>query len=346
MNMKSIPLTLLLGCLALAAQAVPNGSDNLKAACMSADFNHEGFVSLDEFHQDVLNGWRALPVDTDGYVPIADLVAIPGMGRGIVERLKSADTDGDGKVSFKEVVTARMAASSSGPPALPKPMHLVLGESGAACVQAACDVHGMPGTVLGLTEDLAYGPLDETKARAIERARAHAVVLWSGGNVGDAVFVAMACEQLAGRPEPLFRFEVPQGFVAMLSPQRLAQLYASRKRMSTSQRQAQALDFARMRDSCGPLRRLELGRVVGAPIDSYDPLLLAACAPDWQTLGQVVGAAMGQCDSANLVGDLFFRERLDTLIDRGRLVFKGVRGSLREGFVRNVPVSTLPTVPA
>lgn len=109
MNMKSIPLTLLLGCLALAAQAAPNASDNLKAACMSADFNHDGFVSLDEFHQDVLNGWRALPADTEGYVLIADLAAIPGMGRGIVERLKSADTDADGKLSFKEVVTARMA---------------------------------------------------------------------------------------------------------------------------------------------------------------------------------------------------------------------------------------------
>lgn len=225
-------------------------------------------------------------------------------------------------------------------------MHLVLGESGAACVQAACDSHGMPGTVIVVTEDLAYGPLDEARARAIERARAHAVVLWSGGNVADAVFVAMACEQLSGRPEPLFRVEVSEAFVAMLSPQSLAQLYAARRRMSTSQRQAQALDFARMRDSCGPLRRLELGRVVGAPIDSYDPLLLAACAPEWRTLGQVVGAAMGQCDSANLLGDRFFQERLDTLIDRGRLAFKGVRGSLREGFVRHVPVSTLPSVPA
>lgn len=109
MNFKRLHLTLLLGCLAFAVQAAPNASDRLKAACMSADFNHDGYVSLDEFHQDVVNGWRALPADASGYVVIGDLAAIPGMGRGMVERLKSADTDGDGKLSFREVVMARMA---------------------------------------------------------------------------------------------------------------------------------------------------------------------------------------------------------------------------------------------
>ncbi len=101
--------TLLLSGLALSAQAAPNASETLKAACMAADFNHDGYVSLDELHQDLVNGWRALPADAEGYVLIADLAAIPGMGRGMVERLKSADTDRDGRLSFKEVVVARMA---------------------------------------------------------------------------------------------------------------------------------------------------------------------------------------------------------------------------------------------
>ncbi len=229
---------------------------------------------------------------------------------------------------------------------MPKPVHLVLGESGAGCVQAACDLHGMPGTVIAIAEDLAQGPLDDSRARAIERARAHAVVLWSAGNVGDAVFVAMACEQLVRRPEPMFRVEVPEDFVAMLEPQRLAQLYATRRRMSVSQRHAQALDFVRMRERCGPLRRLELGRVVGAPVDYYDPLLMAACSPDWRTQGQVLGLAMGQCDSPNLLGDQFFQARLDHLIGSGHIEAKGPNLALRDGLVRLVPASPLQRVPS
>lgn len=112
MNIKQFNLALATACLALAAQGASSPapvSKELQAACMAADFNHDGFVSLDEFHQDVLNSWRALQPDASGYVVIADLATIPGMGRGMIERLKRADTDGDGKLSFKEVVKARMA---------------------------------------------------------------------------------------------------------------------------------------------------------------------------------------------------------------------------------------------
>lgn len=109
MNFKKLHHAMLLGCLALGVQAAPVVSDRLKAACLAADFNHDGFVSLDEFHQDVLTSWRGLHPDASGYVVIADLASIPGMGRGMMERLKRADADADGKLSFKEVVVARMA---------------------------------------------------------------------------------------------------------------------------------------------------------------------------------------------------------------------------------------------
>ncbi len=51
-------------------------------------------------------------------------------------------------------------------------------------------------------------------------------------------------------------------------------------------------------DTCGPVRRLEQGRVVGVPGDYYDPLLLAACGPDWRAVGLVVGTAMAHCRTA------------------------------------------------
>jgi hypothetical protein len=112
MNFKNFNFALVLSSLALTAQAAAPavaGSDRLQAACMAADLNHDGFVSLEEFHQDVLQGWRALDPNNTGYIIIADLSSIPGLGKDMIERLKSADTDGDGKLTFKEVVKARMA---------------------------------------------------------------------------------------------------------------------------------------------------------------------------------------------------------------------------------------------
>ncbi|MFZ4478982.1 MAG: hypothetical protein ACOYNZ_03700 [Rhodoferax sp.] len=114
MNLKKYHFALGLGLLALAAQAATPpanapASDRLKAACMAADFNHDGFVSLEEFHQDLVSSWHALHPDASGYVVIADLESVPGMTKGMIERLRRANTNGDGKLSFKEVVTARMA---------------------------------------------------------------------------------------------------------------------------------------------------------------------------------------------------------------------------------------------
>lgn len=48
------------------------------------------------------------------------------------------------------------------------PLHLVLGESAAGCVRAACTrvAPGLPGTVFGIPDDLSHGPLDDGDARA------------------------------------------------------------------------------------------------------------------------------------------------------------------------------------
>lgn len=85
------------------------GSGRLEAICSSADLNHDGSVSLDEFHQDIVQSWHSLSPDATGYVQLQDLAQVPGIGKGRLRRLASADKDGDGKLSFKEVVESRMA---------------------------------------------------------------------------------------------------------------------------------------------------------------------------------------------------------------------------------------------
>jgi len=81
----------------------------LQAICSAADLNHDGSVSLDEFHQDIVQGWHSLGPDAEGYVHLSQLNQLPRIGKGQLRRLAAADKDGDGKLSFKEVVQARMA---------------------------------------------------------------------------------------------------------------------------------------------------------------------------------------------------------------------------------------------
>lgn len=98
---------------AVAAQGEPpparSLASRLQAICSSADLNHDGSVSLDEFHQDIVQSWHNLSPDATGYVQLADLAQVPRMGKGRLRRLAAIDKDGDGKLSFKEVVEARMA---------------------------------------------------------------------------------------------------------------------------------------------------------------------------------------------------------------------------------------------
>lgn len=100
---------------AAAAASGPAGrpagasAQRTRMACMAADRNHDGRISLEEFHQEVTRNWNALPQDATGHVVLADLAQIPGMDRRTLDRLRQADRDGDGRLSFKEVVATRMA---------------------------------------------------------------------------------------------------------------------------------------------------------------------------------------------------------------------------------------------
>jgi hypothetical protein len=234
-----------------------------------------------------------------------------------------------------------VALVNTSPPILEptQPEHWVLGLSAAGCVQAACDSYGLPGTVRCFTDDHACSPLvGESLNESLSPMHSDAVIIWRANNVGDAVFEAMVCHQLVACTIPVWRVQVPavddHPFVAMHSPEQIARLYTARQVLSNDERQQLAQDFARMRDTCGPVRRLEQGRVIGVAEDYYDPLLLSASNQGWQLSGHVVGAAMGQCDSQNLPGDGIFWARLTHLIAIGCIDAQGSLESLKDCSVR------------
>lgn len=90
-------------------QAARPLADRLQAICSSADLNHDGNVSLDEFHQDIVQSWHSLGPDAQGFVHLSQLGQVPRIGKGALRRLAAADKNADGKLSFSEVVQARMA---------------------------------------------------------------------------------------------------------------------------------------------------------------------------------------------------------------------------------------------
>jgi hypothetical protein len=93
-------------------------------------------------------------------------------------------------------------------------------------------------------------------------------------------------------------------------------------------------DFQRIRGETGLLRRWDEGRIIGVPIDRYDPLLMESCPTQWAPAPRVVGTAMGRCGERNLMSDLFFSSRLQVLIDAGRIEADGPRHRLRAYAVR------------
>lgn len=226
----------------------------------------------------------------------------------------------------------------------------------------------MPGTVLSIPDDLSHGPLDDGCARVdymracfrgyddwlfdvtdafapwreviewLDEDKPGAILIWSGENVSEATFLAMACWWLAERAERVLRVAMPgndgRHHVATHTPAELADLFASRRELTDSERADLAEDFLRIRGDTGLLRRWEDGRIIGVSIDRYDPWLMDACAPIWMPAPRVIGTAMGRCGERNAMSDLFLTSRLQVLIDSGRIEADGPKHRLREYAVR------------
>lgn len=108
--------TLIAGALAVSALcasvvAVAQQPSVSRQIFVAADLDKDGFVDIAEFHNDVVRAFHVLDHNRDGYISVDEIRSIPDKTRVdfLLGALKRADKDGDGRLSFKEVVEVRMA---------------------------------------------------------------------------------------------------------------------------------------------------------------------------------------------------------------------------------------------
>jgi hypothetical protein len=68
---------------------------------------------------------------------------------------------------------------------------------------------------------------------------------------------------------------------------------------------------------------LQQGSVVAQPDSALDQYLLERCPIVWTKWYRVIGEAMADCDSRNLICDAFFSWRLRALVNAGRVAAQG-----------------------
>ena len=249
-------------------------------------------------------------------------------------------------------------------------IHIALGDSAVGCLRAASQSHGMPGTVIGIPDDLSHGPLGDAHERSdyvrhlfkqigetrigpagvsaswrlIEKetrelkADADRVVIWAGDNVSETTFLHMACYWLRDATFNLMHVDVSDGpnqhYVALHSPAKLASQFKKLRSLSDAERVKHSSEYERLCAENGLLRQWMAGKVASVRSDTYDALILSSCTADWSIAGRVVGHAMSRCDQHNRMSDLFFSSRLMGLIENGQIEAQSAKGPLREYAVR------------
>lgn len=83
--------------------------------------------------------------------------------------------------------------------------------------------------------------------------------------------------------------------------------------------------WQQLRSENAPLRVIEGGELVSAPISFFDTRLMSYVSNDWQKVAMVIGKTLAaeMDDEVLQVGDLVLAARIDALVESGRLEIQG-----------------------
>lgn len=81
--------------------------------------------------------------------------------------------------------------------------------------------------------------------------------------------------------------------------------------------------WEQLRSENSPLRIIDGGQLVSAPITFFDSLLMSYVTVEWQRVSRVVGTAMVSSMEIIQTGDTFLAARINALAKKGRLELRG-----------------------
>jgi len=245
-----------------------------------------------------------------------------------------------------------------------KTLHIAPGDSTGGSLAAAIRGAGQDDEVLRCLDDLSCGPIDrdEPSARAAwwgqfreasevaaglrafwDRVAAadERLVVWFGRHSACelAFFLAWADRlgerpyhiiDVTGRRLPFVKangstaLSWPAQSVSALPPDSLRSLLGQEHPIDSQDRDECRRCWQRLRGENAPFRIVTEAGLVSAPVDHFDPLLLAQATPDWQRASRVIANTMGYNSDPYLqVGDVMLRARVAALVGEGRLLADG-----------------------
>ena len=167
------------------------------------------------------------------------------------------------------------------------------------------------------------------------------LVLWFGRHSARELAFFLAWNQRIGErayeivdvTEQLSHFRRREGSAALSLPAQsvsivpsdgLRSLLGKEQPVTAHERKKSQRDWRRLRRENAPFRIITETGLVSAPIDYFDPSLLAQATSEWQSVARIVGATMGYDSEPYLqVGDLMLLTRIAALVGAGKLLADG-----------------------
>jgi Protein of unknown function/Domain of unknown function (DUF1835) len=125
-------------------------------------------------------------------------------------------------------------------------------------------------------------------------------------------------------------------------------LFATARPLSLEERARYRSVWTRLRDENAPLRVLDCGELVSAPVSYFDALLLSIATPEWGKMALIVGYALAETweDDIAQIGASFLAARIRALADMGQLELRGDISAMRTTEMRRAPSFGDPIGPA
>jgi hypothetical protein len=243
-------------------------------------------------------------------------------------------------------------------------LHITPGDSAAGSLLQAIRAAGLQDEVLPFLDHLGCGPIepddpsvraswwarfydDERVKEALQRFwkrvgsfEGRLVVWFSRYSACELAFILAWADRLGERTYDIIdvtgrrlQFRRQDGSaalsgpvlpLALFQPDALRSLLGQERPVTAQERDEWSQHWQRLRNENAPFRVVTEAGLISAPIDHFDPLLLARATQEWRKVARVVAEAeFASSEPYSQVGDLMLLTRIVALVDAGKLIAEG-----------------------